>query len=108
MADLLRRPGPCLLHFPIEIRLKGVAQAGGRIVGRLNRSAAVKVVFVPLIGRPILPSKFLKPSNEPHAGLSHSCSHGNILELHLQANILQGFMARSELRHTSSLWRPLA
>jgi hypothetical protein len=43
---------------------------------RLNRSATVKVVLVPLIGQPILPVKFRKPSDEPRAGLFHGCSHG--------------------------------
>jgi hypothetical protein len=42
-------------------------------------SAAVKVVLVPLIRRPVSPAKFLKPSSEPRAGLLQGCSHGDLL-----------------------------
>jgi hypothetical protein len=69
---------------------------------RLRRSAAVLVVLVPLIRRPILPTKFRKPSNEPHPGSLHSCSHGDLLTFHRVRTIPQRVAARSDLRHTSS------
>jgi hypothetical protein len=93
MADYDVRPAlsrPALSFFyERKTRLRRFAQAGGSC-WRLNQSAAVKVVLVPLIGRLVFLAKFLKPSNEPRAGLFHSCSHGDLLKLNRKRTILQG------------------
>jgi hypothetical protein len=78
-AHALRRAGPRLLDYPMKNPAERGCSGGWGNRWRPNRSAAVKVVLVPLIGWPVLPAKFLKPSNEPRAGPLHSCSHGDLL-----------------------------
>jgi hypothetical protein len=46
-------------------------------------------MLLPAIGRAVFPSKFLKPSNEPRAGLLHSRSHGDLLVMYYVVIILQ-------------------
>ena len=65
-----------------------------------NRLAAVKVVLVPLTGRPVLPPKFFKPPRKPRPGPFQSCSHDKPPPS-TSWDILQGMAARSDLRQTS-------
>jgi hypothetical protein len=86
-----RHVGPRLPFSPMKTPPERGCSGGWGNCWRLNRSAAVKVVLVLLVGRPVLPAKFLKPSNEPRAGPFHSCSHGDLLNLHRGRTIPQGW-----------------
>ena len=41
--------------------------------------AAVIIVLIPLIWRPVFPPELLEPSNKPRTGLFQSYSHGDVL-----------------------------